>query len=45
LDFIVPNANGILAFQSGFNTRVSSKLEETLWQRLSVKAARTALLL
>lgn len=40
LDFIVPNANGILAFQSGFNTRVSSKLEETLWQRLSVKVEK-----
>eukprot|EP00435_Cladocopium_sp_Y103_P062097 s347_g23.t1 len=40
LDFIVPNPNGILAFQSGFNTRVSSKLEETLWQSLSVKVEK-----
>ena len=38
LDFIVPNPNGILAFQSGFNTRVASNLEESLWQTLSLKA-------
>lgn len=38
LDFIVPARNGILAFQSGFNTRVAADLEERLWQKLSLKA-------
>eukprot|EP00438_Fugacium_kawagutii_P033283 Skav219612 [mRNA] locus=scaffold628:108030:110312:- [translate_table: standard] len=43
LDFIVPNPNGILAFQSGFNTRVASNLEEPLWQKLSLMATQIAI--
>ena len=35
----MPARNGILAFQSGFNTRVAADLEERLWQKLSLKAS------